>query len=480
MSSRLLTFAITAAVLLAGSLVALKEGWLNGWKMKVTELVSQSGPPYTEARFRIDLVDQINYARTADKMSALRVDPEMEKWLSSKFESMDLADLNKVTSQVQDGMPRYFRVSVCAASSPSLKELLQRFHEYVHRDQPEMTHLAVAVRPRAAGIMHEALVVIGQRLNDFTPEALTHAKENTPFFSVCVHCKQPHFMSLSNQQRSMALECPKCRKKYAVIAADSKGRFRYVNEFLTGYSPPAVFPKNESRVQQLFTIWSAVHTNCRYTNDPGVKKSEGMYAKKEQLDSWQFADETQRLLRGDCEDSSIYLADWLMSRGFQVRVALGRYGDMGGHAWCVVKIEDREYLIESASGKATTGQRRVGCASNPALNSAMIRCSAAAPRTKRPRLKASSRLPAPPRPPASVAPPIPPPPSPPPPISDSATSPAVPKNGASHGCRSTSEQPHSDCTFKCRRLLPDWKATINPSPPSHPRPSSRRAWQEVG
>ncbi|MFN7564824.1 MAG: hypothetical protein ACK5TH_23830 [Prosthecobacter sp.] len=351
MSSRLLTFAITAAVLLAGSLVALKEGWLNGWKMKVTELVSQSGPPYTEARFRIDLVDQINYARTADKMSALRVDPEMEKWLSSKFESMDLADLNKVTSQVQDGMPRYFRVSVCAASSPSLKELLQRFHEYVHRDQPEMTHLAVAVRPRAAGIMHEALVVIGQRLNDFTPEALTHAKENTPFFSVCVHCKQPHFMSLSNQQRSMALECPKCRKKYAVIAADSKGRFRYVNEFLTGYSPPAVFPKNESRVQQLFTIWSAVHTNCRYTNDPGVKKSEGMYAKKEQLDSWQFADETQRLLRGDCEDSSIYLADWLMSRGFQVRVALGRYGDMGGHAWCVVKIEDREYLIESTEGK---------------------------------------------------------------------------------------------------------------------------------
>jgi hypothetical protein len=104
-------------------------------------------------------------------------------------------------------------------------------------------------------------------------------------------------------------------------------------------------------VQQLFTIWSAVHTNCRYTNDPGVKKSEGMYAKKEQLDSWQFADETQRLLRGDCEDSSIYLADWLMSRGFQVRVALGRYGDMGGHAWCVVKIEDREYLIESTEGK---------------------------------------------------------------------------------------------------------------------------------
>ncbi|MFM2169335.1 MAG: hypothetical protein RIS79_3706, partial [Verrucomicrobiota bacterium] len=119
------------------------------------------------------------------------------------------------------------------------------------------------------------------------------------------------------------------------------------------YSPPALFPKNESRVQQLFTIWSAVHAHCRYTNDRGVKKSEGMHSKQEQLDSWQFADETQRLLQGDCEDSSIYLADWLMSCGFQVRVALGRYEDMGGHAWCVVKIEDREYLIESTGGKPT-------------------------------------------------------------------------------------------------------------------------------
>jgi len=351
MSTRLLTFAIFAAVLLAGSLMALKEGWLNGWAMKLSEFMARSGPPYTEAHFRVDLVDQINYARTAEKLVPFKVDPEMEKWLASQFETMDLTDLNKVTTQVQDGMPRYFRVSVCSASSPSLKELLQRFHEYVHRDQPEMTHLAVAVRSRAAGFMHEALLVVGQRLSDFTPETLTDAKENTPFYSVCIHCKQPHFMSLSNQQRSMALECPKCRKKYAVIAADSKGRFRYVNEFLTGYAPPAVFPRNESRVQQLFTIWSAVHTNCRYTNDPGVKKNEGVYARKDQLDSWQFADETQRLQRGDCEDSSIFLADWLMSRGFQVRVALGRYGDMGGHAWCVVKIEDREYLIESTEGK---------------------------------------------------------------------------------------------------------------------------------
>jgi hypothetical protein len=349
MNSRLITWSVASAVLLAGGIAAMKEGWLNGWKMRFGELMASPGGHYSAARFRVDLVDQFNYSRMASKTPMLRVDPEMEAWLDKEFPKIDTSNLNKVTELVQEGMPRYYRVSICSASSPSLRELLHRFHEYSHRAQPEMTHMAVALRPRASGLMHEALLVLGQRLRDFTPEALTKSSDE-PFFSSCVHCKQPHFMKLSASQRSMALECPKCRRKYAVIAADSSGHFRYVNEFLTGYAPPATFAKNQSRVQQLFTIWSAVHANCRYANDPGAKAGSS-FAQKEQMDCWQFADETQRLQRGDCEDSSIYLADWLMSRGFQVRVALGRYGDLGGHAWCVVKIDDKEYLIESTESR---------------------------------------------------------------------------------------------------------------------------------
>jgi len=349
MNSRLITWSVASAVMLAGSIAAIKEGWLDGWKMRLGEVMTSPGAQYSSARFRVDLVDQFNYSRLAAKTPMLRVDPKMEAWLDREFAKIDTSDLNKVTELVQEGMPRYYRVSVCSASSPSLRELGQRFHEYSHRSQPEMTHMAVALRPRASGLMHEALLVLGQRLRDFTPEALSKSADE-PFFSTCVHCKQPHFMKLSRAQRSMALECPKCRRKYAVIAADSAGNFRYVNEFLTGYAPSAVFAKNQSRVQQLFTIWAAVHANCLYTNDPGAKSGTN-YAKKEQTDCWQFADETQRLQRGDCEDSSIFLADWLMSRGFQVRVALGRYGDLGGHAWCVVKIDDKEYLIESTESR---------------------------------------------------------------------------------------------------------------------------------
>ena len=183
---------------------------------------------------------------------------------------------------------------------------------------------------------------MGQRLEDFSPEVLNTSQADA-FFSSCPLCRHPHVVRISRQQRSLGLECPHCRRTYAVVATDQESRFRYVNEFLTGYAPPAVFARDQSRLREMFTIWSAVHSNCNYIKDPGVSK--------DQTDSWQTSLETQRLGQGDCEDSSIFLCDWLLSRGFQARVALGRYGDLGGHAWCVVKIGRDEYLLESTEGR---------------------------------------------------------------------------------------------------------------------------------
>lgn len=349
MSSRLLFWSLTFAVVVAGGVSAYKQGLLNGWKMRLADMLAQPGTEYSDAKFRIDLIDQCNYVRLAAKQSPLRVDPELEDWLERAAPTLNTDNLNQLTEKVQAGVPRYMHVEVCCASSPSLRDLLQRFQDFTRKAPAAMSHMAVLLRPRASGLMQEALLVMGQRLQDFSPEALSQSAAG-PYFSVCVHCQQPHYITLADGQRSVSLECPKCRRKYAVIAADRTGKFRYVNEYLTGYAPPAHFARNQSRVQQMFTIWEAVHNNCHYTNDPGAKPGSS-FATKEQVDSWQFADETQRLLRGDCEDSSIFLADWLMSRGFQVRVALGRYGDLGGHAWCVVKIEDKEYLLESTDNR---------------------------------------------------------------------------------------------------------------------------------
>jgi hypothetical protein len=195
-------------------------------------------------------------------------------------------------------------------------------------------------RSSAGGMAHQVLFVTGQRLRDFSPDLL-HRTTDDAFYNICPLCNTSHISRAMRHQESSSLECPSCHRTYAVIAADTQGQFHYVNHYLTGYQPPTIYPKGQSRVEQLFTIWSAVHQNCSYVRDPGVKK--------EKSDRWQTALQTQTRGMGDCEDSSVFLADWLSARGYEVRVALGKYGDIGGHAWCVVRLEGVEYLLESTA-----------------------------------------------------------------------------------------------------------------------------------
>lgn len=339
---RLLSWSILSGLALAGGLMAHRDGKLAAWNLWFQEWVSGESSSYSSVRFKVDLVDRLNYVRMAAGYQTLHVDAGLEKWLAAETSLMVLGDVNAITQRIQAAVPRYFRVSVCTASGPTLRALLEQFHEYAQETRPEMTHLACVVRETMGGLGYQALLVVGQRLDDFSPEIMA-SSDAEAFFSVCLHCQHPHIVRVSRRQHSLGLECPECRRTYAVVAADAAGRYRYVNEYLTGYAPPAVFAKDHSRVHELFTIWSAVHANCVYTKDPGTAK--------EATDIWQTSLETQRRGQGDCEDSAIFLCDWLLSRGFQARVALGRFGDMGGHAWVVVRLEDKEYLLESTEGR---------------------------------------------------------------------------------------------------------------------------------
>lgn len=339
MIRRLITWSVLAGVSLAGGLIAHKKGVWNLLAVAATERLNGQSHLYTPTRFRVDLVDRLNYARMAGKKPVLKLDPEMDDWVQKHFPALVMDDLDALTAKLQEALPRYYQISVCTAEGPSLRELLKEFQPFFDRSPAEMTHLGVAVRPSMGGLASQALLVVGHRLHDFSPEALTERREDDAFFSRCLHCKHAHIVRVTREQHSLGLECPKCRRTYAVVASDSQRKFRYVNEFLTGYAPPAVFAKDISRIYQLFTICSAVHGNCIYTRDPGMKKNA--------TDAWQTSLETQRIGQGDCEDSAIYLCDWLTSQGYNARVALGRYGDMGGHAWVVVKMNDVEYLLES-------------------------------------------------------------------------------------------------------------------------------------
>ncbi|SKA92438.1 Transglutaminase-like superfamily protein [Prosthecobacter debontii] len=344
MLPRLILWSVILGLALAGGWMAYRDGRVESWKQWVLKWSSGEDPAYSQMRFQVDLVDRINYARIASRHPVLRVDAELEQWLSAEFPEMALDDAGRITQRVQEVVPRYFRVSVCIVSGPTLHALLDEFHDFSQSTEPTMTHLACAVRQTTGGLAYRALLIVGQRLEDFSPEIIAASQDET-FFSTCPHCQHPHVVRISRQQHSLGLECPECRRTYAVVAADALGHYRYVNEFLTGYAPPAVFAKDHSRIHELFTIWSAVHANCIYTKDPAGQKTTNA------TDAWQTSLDTQKAGQGDCEDSAIFLCDWLMSRGFQARVVLGRYGDMGGHAWVVVKLDDKEYLLESTEGR---------------------------------------------------------------------------------------------------------------------------------
>lgn len=63
-------------------------------------------------------------------------------------------------------------------------------------------------------------------------------------------------------------------------------------------------------------------------------------------DIWQTSLETYIKMRGDCEDHSILLADWMTGLGYDARVVVGTaHGE--GHAWVVLYKDGKEYLLET-------------------------------------------------------------------------------------------------------------------------------------
>jgi hypothetical protein len=341
MAKRLRLLVLLGCVLFAALGASLDENHLLSWRALWTRLTHGGVEAQAVGKFKVALLDFANNVRITDSRPLLHHDPELEAWLQQELDAgAPSDDLEAFVTRIQQAWPRYMKVRVSSASGATLDFVRDSFHSYLQQVEPEMTHMACARRASVGGISNQVLLVTGQRLQDFTPDLL-HRTQDEAFYNVCPLCKTSHISRAMRHQESSSLECPSCQRTYAVIAADTRGRFHYVNQYLTGYQPPAIYPKGQTRVEQLFTIWSAVHQNCAYTRDPGAKKAR--------TDRWQTALETQSRGMGDCEDSSIFLADWLLSRGYEVRVALGKYGEIGGHAWCVVRLDGVEYLLESTS-----------------------------------------------------------------------------------------------------------------------------------
>lgn len=327
---------ILSAVALAAS--SLKAGWMQHAGAWWGQVFSGQGDSNETAALNGRAITSLLAGRQRRNAGPLLPDEELRQWMLGRLES-DTGDVDALLKGAQKACPHYLQVAALKVRHATSAGLLEQMSTWPELGTKELTHVSAVVKPAAFGLGWQAVILAGQRLPAFSPEALSDPEQHL-FYSSCAFCRRGQPCEVPRHSRSLSLECPHCHRVYAMLAADTEGKFRYVNEFLTGYAPPARYPEDQTRLEQLIAIWRAVTTGCHYVLDHG----------DDQQDAWQTAQQTQALGQGDCEDSSILLADWLISREFEARVALGRYAERGGHAWVVVRLDGQDYLLESTEG----------------------------------------------------------------------------------------------------------------------------------
>jgi len=113
----------------------------------------------------------------------------------------------------------------------------------------------------------------------------------------------------------------------------------FANSFLVGFKP---FDTE--------SIWEPLATLALRKSYILDHRLYGSYM----TDIWQNSRQAYGYTRGDCEDHALILADWLIAMGNDARVALGKYKG-GGHAWVVLFLDGKEYILEATSKRRPKG-----------------------------------------------------------------------------------------------------------------------------
>jgi hypothetical protein len=331
-------------ILLAGGAYIIKSNHpeLAETRQKIEKILGLGYPPVDFAALKQELAVKLNEERTKTKLPPVAEEPELQQWIDNLDDKNLSANFDALIDRACDDLPRYPALVATLVSGKDQQDLVKELLDFMAEssNKQQLSHWAMRSVPSTSN--PKAMLIAGQKLLDLTPEHLTERKAST-FFSVCPHCQNPDSYKVPHGQQTISMDCAKCQRCIGRVACDSQGRFRYLNEFLTGYEPPAMFPEEVEPLYTLYTIWKSVLTNCIYTEDSDERMPK--------RDVWQTALETLNRGRGDCEDTSILLTDWLIKRNISARVAIGRYGDIGGHAWCVAKVDNIDYLLESTAGK---------------------------------------------------------------------------------------------------------------------------------
>jgi len=303
--------------------------------------------------FRSDAMSKINRVRVPASVGEVKVDEPIQSFLETFVHTHPNPreiELDTVFDAIQTEFPGAQYLAANLITSNNRDELLSKLTGWTAVANPDFD--AVNTTVFHAGTRLGALGVMSRRIPQFNLRAANEGGGR--FFNRCPHCEVIHALELDRDSRTLILSCPHCDLPFDVLAAGTTGEVRRATDFLEGFTLEAVGKKttHQSEEDKIVALWGLVADQCEYELDQDRPGSSGdgddEHSSRE---VWKTSRETWNEATGDCEDTSILLADVLIGAGIDARVAIGWNGNIGQHAWVVVRVGERQYVLESTLQK---------------------------------------------------------------------------------------------------------------------------------
>lgn len=289
--------------------------------------------------FRSDAMAAVNRMRGPLGIVQVRGDEEIQEMIRGLIESEpepETVELDQVFESVQERFPGAQYLAANLVTAPDRDSLLSNLTQWTAAVNSDFDTINTAVF--TTGRRYGALAVMSRRIPRFS--LLEANEKGGKFFNQCPHCGETHALELEKESRTLILSCPYCDLPFDVLALDTRGQVRRASDFFEGFElvEDVSMREHGSPEDRILAMWQRVADRCEYEFD---------HERSFEREVWKLPSETWNERAGDCEDTSLLLADALISAGFEARVAIGWNGNIGQHAWVVVRVGDRQYVIET-------------------------------------------------------------------------------------------------------------------------------------
>lgn len=302
----------------------------------VHDVEAPKAESFTAPQFRLGFLESLNAERRKHGYPDLTADAMIEEWLVTGGAQLSCANLGGTIASAN--LPNFRAVLAAGAVGGSLRELFDSY--LVKLTGPEYSkHDRFGLLMRSLpDQQHEVIVVTAESLPELTLARLGGSSTEA-YVSQCAHCGKRTAFQNEASASTLVLICPGCGLCSRLLGRDTRGRYHDASAFLIPSPSPSTAPGTHP-LDAMISIWQEAVRRCRYVED-----NDGNGAL---IDSWQTPRQTLRMGTGDCEDSALLLTDWMLANRIPARMALGTMHG-GGHAWCLVRVEGTDYLLESTN-----------------------------------------------------------------------------------------------------------------------------------